>query len=101
VNVNDELPLVTADVYIMIELPDESLLFLQADGTFTSNAVPYSSNWTISPFMGQRFTYNFGGCELSGNYFWLGAFAEPGTQNWIGGIYDAPFTFRRNPNCPP
>lgn len=85
---------VTADVYVAVQLPDETLLFLLGDGSITGSLQPIVRNWTISPFSGQIFTYTFGGGEPVGNYAWLAAFTEPGTLNFIGGIVQVPFSFR-------
>jgi len=82
-----------ADVYVALQLPDGSLLFLQGDGTFTGNLQPIVRNWTISPFTGQIFAYTFSGGEPVGNYAWFAAFTQPGTLNFIGPIVSAPFSF--------
>jgi hypothetical protein len=39
------------------------------------------------------FDYTFGGGEPYGTYTWYGAFAQPGTMNFIGPIYSTSFTF--------
>ena len=83
----------TADVYVALQLPGGSLIFLQGDGSLTTGLHPIVSNWTVGPFSGQIFSYNFGGAEPSGGYAWLAAFTQPGTMNFIGSIISAPFSF--------
>jgi len=87
--------LTTADVYVAVQLPDLSLLYLLSDGTLSQTQQPFVSNWTITAVDGPIFSYTFTGTEPTGNYTWLGAFAEAGSQppNFKGGIYSAPFTF--------
>jgi hypothetical protein len=82
------------DAYVAIQLPDSTLLFLTGSGTFTQNAVPFASNFTVTPFSGEIFRYTFNGGEPPGAYRWFAAFAEPGTPNFIGNIVAARFTFR-------
>lgn len=84
---------VTADVYVAVQLPGGSLLFLQGDGTFTAAIQPIVRSWTVSSFSGQIFAYTFGGGEPVGSYAMLGAFTNPGTLSFIGPIVSAPFTF--------
>jgi hypothetical protein len=84
---------VVADVYVALQLPDGSLLFLQGDGTLTWSLQPIVRSWTIAPFTGQIFTYIFEGGEPLGSYTWLAAFTQPGTLNFIGPIVSAPFSF--------
>lgn len=82
---------VTADTYVAVLLPHGSLLFLQGDGSLTTDLRPIVSNWAVSPFIGQVFAYTFTGGEPLGNYAWLAAFTDPGTLNIIGNIAWVPF----------
>jgi len=84
---------VVADVYVAVQLPDGSLLFLQGNGTFTWDLQPIVRGWTIAPFAGQIFTYIFEGGEPLGSYAWLAAFTQPGTLNFIGSIASVSFSF--------
>ncbi len=84
---------VTADVYVAVQLPDGTLLFLQGDESIVPVLQPIVSKWPISAFSGQIFAYTFGGGEPIGNYAWLATFTEPGTLNFIGPIVSAPFIF--------
>jgi hypothetical protein len=81
------------DLYMAVQLPNGSLLFLQGGGSFTTELGPLVSNWTVSYFSGEVFRYTFGGEEPVGSYAWLGASTEPGSLNLIGPIVSAPFTF--------
>jgi len=83
----------TVDVYVALQLPTGTLLFLQGNGSFTTNLTPLVSGWTPSTFSGQLFSYTFGGGEPGGTYHWLAAFAQHGTLNFLGGIADTPFQF--------
>ena len=81
------------DVYIALQLPTGTLLFLQGNGSFTTNLTPFASGWTPSAIPSALiFSYTFGGSEPAGAYHWLAAFTQPGTLNFIGGIADTPFT---------
>lgn len=88
---------VTADVYLAVRIPDGTLLFVQADGSFTADVQPFERSWPVSPLSEgaphQVFAYTFAGAEPPGSYTWLGAFTEPGTFEIIGDIARAPFTF--------
>ncbi len=81
------------DVYVALQLPTGTLLFLQGNGAFTTNLTPLVSNWSPTAYAGQVFGYTFGGGEPAGTYHWLAAFTQPGTLNFLGGIADAPFQF--------
>ena len=81
------------DVYVAIQLPDQSLWFLQADGGLTPEPRPLVASWVVAPFSGEIWRYAFGGAEPAGPYRWLAAFTEPGTMNILGTIAQAPFTF--------
>jgi hypothetical protein len=83
----------TADVYIALGLPNGSLLFLQGDGSLVPWMTPIVSNWSVGSYNGQVFSYTFSGGEPTGAYTWYAAFAAPGSTNFIGPIYSAPFTF--------
>lgn len=81
------------DVYVALQLPTGALLFLQGNGTFTTNLTPLVANWSPTAFSGALFGYTFGGGEPGGTYTWLAAFMQPGTLNPIGGILATPFQF--------
>lgn len=83
----------SVDVYIALQLPDGTLFFMQADGSFTPEIRPVVRNWTVAPFNAVIFRYTFNGQEPVGPYRWLAAFTEPGTFTIVGEIAQAPFTF--------
>ncbi len=82
---------VLADVYIALQLPDGSLLFLRGDGSFSTDLQPIVAHWLVGPYSGQIFSYTCTGWEPAGSYTWLAAFTQPGTLNFIGPIVSAPF----------
>ncbi len=84
---------VVADVYVALQLPDGSLLFLRGDGSFSTDLQPIVANWLVGPYSGQIFTYTCTGWEPAGSYTWLAAFTQPGTLNFIGPIVSAPFSY--------
>jgi hypothetical protein len=89
------------DVYVALQLPDQTLHFYQFNGSFTQEVQPLVSNWTVRPFDGEIFRYTFSGAEQAGTYTWSAGFADPGTLNFIGEIAQATFTFSSpQANCP-
>jgi len=85
-------PLVV-DLYIALQGPDQSLRFLQVDGSLTAEPRPLLNAWSVMPFRAELFRYAFTGVEVPGSYRWLAAFTEPGTGMVVGTIAQAPFTF--------
>jgi lysophospholipase L1-like esterase len=81
------------DLYVALQLPDQSVWFLHADGSFTSEVQPYVGQWPVSPFRAELFHYTFTGSEPPGHYRWLAVFTEPGTGTMVGVIAQAPWTF--------
>jgi len=81
------------DAYVAVALPRGTLLFLQGDGSLTTDLRPIVSNWTVAAFSGEVFRYTFSGGEPLGSYRWLAAFTEPGTLTFVTPIVEAPFTF--------
>jgi lysophospholipase L1-like esterase len=79
------------DLYAALQLPDQSLRFLQADGSLTPEVLPLVSGWTVVPFRGEVFRHTLSGQESPGNYVWLAAFTEPGTGNIVGAVAQVPF----------
>jgi lysophospholipase L1-like esterase len=83
------------DLYVALQLPDQSLRFLQADGSVVAETRSLVSGWTVVPFRGEVFRHTLSAQELSGNYVWLAAFTEPGTGNIVGAVARAPFLVSR------
>ena len=81
------------DVYVALQLPDGSLLFLDEAGQATPTATPHLRHWAGTATTRKMFEYSFTGGEPGGAYKWLTAFAEPGTLNLIGPLVVAPFSF--------
>jgi lysophospholipase L1-like esterase len=88
----ESVPLVV-DLYVALQLPDQTVWFLQVDGSLTPEPRPLLSAWPAVPFRAELFRYTFTGLESSGSYLWLAAFTEPGTTMIVGTIAQAPFTF--------
>lgn len=86
------------DVYLVLQLPDQTLHFYQSNGSFTAEMQPLVGNWTVVPFSGELFRHLFTGAEQAGTYIWSAGFTAPGTQNVIGDIAQAPFTFNPSPS---
>jgi lysophospholipase L1-like esterase len=84
-------PLVV-DAYVALQLPDQSLWFLNADGSLTPEPQPYLRQWPVVPFRAELFRYTFMGAETPGNYRWLAVFTEPGTGAMVGTIAQTLFT---------
>jgi hypothetical protein len=84
---------VDRDVYVALQLPDGSLLFLTETGTATPTATPYLTHWTGTALVRRAFAYTFTGGEPAGPYRVLAGFAHPGTTNFLGPIVTAPFEF--------
>lgn len=82
-----------ADVYVALQLPNGSLLVMQAGGSFSTALTPMLSNVSVPAFSGPIFNYTFTGTEPPGNYVWFAALTTPGTLNVIGTLATAPFTF--------
>jgi lysophospholipase L1-like esterase len=81
------------DLYVALQLPDQSVWFLRGDGSFTSEIQPYLSQWPVTPSRAELFRYMLTGAEPSGDYVWLAAFVEAETGMIVGSIAQAPFTF--------
>ena len=81
------------ELYVALQLPDQSLWFLHADGSFTPEIQPLLSGWTAAPWRAEVFRYVFTGTEPPGSYRWLAAFTEPATGMTVGVVSQAPFTF--------
>ena len=79
------------DVYVALQLPDQSLWFLHADGSFTPEIRPYLRQWPVVPVWAEVFRYTLTGAELPGPYKWLAALTEPGTGTIVGMTAHAPF----------
>jgi hypothetical protein len=81
------------DLYVALQLPDQSLWFLHGDGSITPSIQPYLGQWPVAPARAEVFRYTFTGTEPPGNYLWLAAFIDPGTGMIIGSMAQASFTF--------
>jgi lysophospholipase L1-like esterase len=88
----DSTPMVV-DLYVALQLPDQSIWFLQADGSFTPEMQAYVGQWPVAPFRAELFHYTFTGSEPPGDYRWLAVFTEAGTGTMVGAMAQAPFTF--------
>lgn len=80
------------DLYLAILPPGMGLLFLQADGTVSTDPRPFLAGWTVQPLEKEVARYTLTGAEPAGDYAWFGAFVLPGTTTIAGDIIQAPFT---------
>ena len=85
------------DAYIVVQLPDGSLLSLQMGGGLVPGLVPIARGLVPFEFTGDVAQYVLTGAEPAGAYTWLSALTEPGTLNVIGGIQSTTFTISATP----
>jgi 6-phosphogluconolactonase (cycloisomerase 2 family) len=83
--------LTRVDLYLALQLPDATVVFVRADGTFASEPQPYIANWEVVPFHGELVRSTVGHTAPVGHYRWLALFTDPGTETLIGTIAQAPF----------
>ena len=88
----EAIPMVV-DCSVALQLPDQSLWFLHADGSFTPEIQPYLEEWPVVPFRAELFHYTFTGSEPPGHYQWLPICTELETGAVLGATAHAPFTF--------
>jgi uncharacterized repeat protein (TIGR01451 family) len=81
------------DAYVVVRLPNGSLLSLLLDGRLVPGIVPIATRLTPVPFSGQLISYTFTGSEPIGAYAWMAALTQAGTLNVLGSIQEVPFTF--------
>jgi lysophospholipase L1-like esterase len=93
VTTTPEFTPMVVDLYVALQLSDQSLWFLHGDGSLTPEIQPYLSQWPVVPSRAELFHYTFTGSEPPGDYRWLAAFTEPGTGAIVGTVAQAPFTF--------
>jgi len=86
-------PPTVADVYVALQLPDGTLLFMQPGGGFGTTLTPLLSNVPVPDFNGPIFNFTFSGLEPAGTYTWFAALTVPGSLNIIGTLATAPFSF--------
>jgi hypothetical protein len=82
---------VQGDVYILLQVPDGSFLFLQQDGSLTPAMRPLVSDVQLVPLVTELFRHTYNGTELKGHYQWFGGVAQPGTLVFSAGTTQAPF----------
>jgi len=86
-------PATVADVYVALQLPDGTLLYMQPGGGFGTALTPLLSNISIPNFSGTIFNFTFSGTEPVGTYTWFTALTTPGSLNVIGTLATASFNF--------
>jgi photosystem II stability/assembly factor-like uncharacterized protein len=79
-----------ADVYLALQFPDGSLLYLRGDGSLSAEGQPIASVAPIPEYSGQLFAHTFTGSEPAGAYRWLGVYADPTTGILLDGIVESP-----------
>jgi 6-phosphogluconolactonase len=83
--------LTRVDLYLALQLPDTTVVFVRADGTFGAEPEPYIASWEVVPFQGELVRLTVSSTAPIGRYRWLALFTEPGTETLIGTIAQAPF----------
>jgi alpha-tubulin suppressor-like RCC1 family protein len=81
-----------ANVFLALQLPDASLLYLRGDGTLTPTGEAIAAVAPVPTYTGQVFQHTFTGTEPAGTYRWLGALADPTTGAFLGPLAETPFT---------
>ena len=75
-----------ADLYVALELPEASLLFLTPTGEFSPAPHVFAAGWPIWAATGPVLTHPFAGTEPAGTYRWLAALMAPGSLTPLTGI---------------
>jgi len=78
------------DIYVALQPPDKTLLYLQAYGSLSTDPRPMFSNVTLAPVTAELLRYTLTGSEATGTYTWLAGIMVPGTFSTIGTITSAP-----------
>jgi hypothetical protein len=86
-------PPAQVDAYVSVRLPNGQFLSAQLNGTVVPGQVPIAKNVTPAPLQQQVVSYRFVGNEPAGTYTWFGAFASPGTLNFVGPVDQRVFVF--------
>ena len=81
------------DLYVALQFPDGSLLFVTQGGGVSSSMTPFRSGWTGGIIDQEVFRYAFGGGEPAGTYHWHAGITQMGTGTWVGPIVSTPFSF--------
>jgi hypothetical protein len=82
----------SVDAYILIQLPDGTLLSLAPQGLVVG-LVPVATGFTPAVLSGEVLRFTFTGGEPAGTYTWFAALTEAGTLNLIGSVDQDPFAF--------
>jgi 6-phosphogluconolactonase (cycloisomerase 2 family) len=85
--------LTSVDLYLALQLPDRTVVYVQGDGTLTAEPRPFWASWDVEPFDGELLFLTFRGTEPAGRYRWLAGVTEPGMTTFLGSIAQAPFFF--------
>jgi len=82
---------IVGDLYVRLSMPNGKVYYYP---TWSRKPTPVVRNWNVIDWAVEPFfTYTFSGQELPGTYLWEAALVEPGTNNIIGNISSAPFSF--------
>jgi len=70
------------DVFIFLRMPNGALIFLKADGEFSTEQAAYVTSFPLAEFKDfPIYTHKFVGFEPVGEYEWVVVFTEAGTNN--------------------
>ena len=81
------------DVYVMVRLPDLSLLSLQPGGGIAPGAVPFTTGLAPFPLSGRLFEFPIPPGLPAQTFTWIGQLTHAGTGVVIGVPDEVPFTF--------
>jgi hypothetical protein len=81
------------DAYIVVVLPDGTLISIDDRGAAVSGLAPIASGLVPFPGTFEILRYTFAGGELPGSYRWYAAVTEPGAFSVIGDISTQTFEF--------
>jgi len=84
----------TADMYVLLQLPNGQFYSAQSGGGIVPGQVPFYTNWPVAAQSLTIFNYIFDGTEPLGVYSWTTAYTQPGTANVIGVVHSTPFTLQ-------
>jgi len=85
-----------SDVYIALQLPDGTLLYMQSNGSFSTALTPFVSNVTVPALTNVPiFKFTFSGLEPSGSYAWFAAATAPNTLTFQSGLATAQFNLTK------
>ena len=81
----------SVDAYVLLELTDGNILYLQPNGDLTPSATPIFPNWTPVALSLVAHSATIPGGWTPGTYVWHSRLYEPGTSDLAAGVSTAAF----------